>query len=391
MRMVKINEGVYSLRVNHFNRKLFDALIPLPDGTSYNAYFIKGEKFNVLIDTADPEKKDVLFDYLKDVEKIDFIVAHHAEQDHSGLIPDVLLKYPLAKVIVNEKCRDFLKTHLHIPDEKFYVISDEDELDIGGKTLKFIFVPWVHWPETFSTYIKQDKILFPCDMFGSHLATDEIYAKPEIVFEPMKRYYAEIMMPFANNIKSNLEKLSKYEIKMICPSHGPIHKDTEFAINCYKKWSFGELENKVTVLYVSMHNSTYIMVDRLISKLNDYEIMVDKLNLEDVDLGRVAMSLIDSKTVVLATPTVLGGPHPKSIYAAYLFSLLRPRTQNVAVMYSYGWGGKTIEKLSEIISNLKINFIGSVAVKGMPNQNDYENIDNLAKSIYQKHTEKVMV
>lgn len=385
MKMVQIAEGVYSLRVNHFNRRLFDALIPLPDGTSYNAYFIKGNKYSALIDTADPEKKDVFSDYLKNIDKIDFIISHHAEQDHSGLIPFVLEKYPEAKVLTNEKCADLLKTHLHIKDEKIIKVKDGEQMDLGGKKIEFVFIPWVHWPETFATYLYEDKILFPCDFLGSHLATDELYSKPEMVYEPMKRYYAEIMMPFSNNIKSNLEKISKFDIKIISPSHGPVHNNVNFALDCYKKWSCGELENKVTVLYVSMHNSTYMMVDRLISKLNDYQVMVDKLNLEDADLGRVAMSLVDSKTVIIATPTVLGGPHPKAIYASYLFSLLRPRTKHIAVMYSYGWGGKTVEFLSNVISTSKAEIIGQVGIKGMPDENAYRLIDELARDIAEKH------
>ncbi|HOJ85942.1 MAG TPA: FprA family A-type flavoprotein [Elusimicrobiales bacterium] len=385
MKMVEISNGVYSLRVNHFNRKLFDALIPLPDGTSYNSYLVIGTKYTVLLDTADPEKRDLFLDYLKEINKIDFVVAHHAEQDHSGLIPVVLDKYPQCKVLTNEKCADLLKTHLHIKDERIVLIKDGEKMDIGGKTLEFVFIPWVHWPETFATYLHEDRILFPCDFFGSHLATDEVYSTPEMVYEPMKRYYAEIMMPFSANIKSNLEKISKFEIKTICPSHGPIHNNVNFPIDCYKKWSFGELENKVSVLYVSMHNSTYMMVDRLISKLNDYGVMVEKLNLEDADLGRVAMSLVDSKTVVIATPTVLGGPHPKAIYAAYLFSLLRPRTKNLAVMFSYGWGGKTVEFLSGVLSNSKAELIGQVGIKGMPNDDAYKLIDTLAREISEKH------
>lgn len=385
MKMVEIKNGVYSLRVNHFNRKLFDALIPLPDGTSYNSYFIKGSKYSILIDTVDPEKKDVFLDYLKDIEKIDFVVSNHAEQDHSGLIPLVLEKYPECMVITNEKCADLLKSHLHIPQTRIKIIKDGEEFNIGNKTLKFIFIPWVHWPETFATYLVEDKILFPCDFFGSHLATDEIYSKPEIVYEPMKRYYAEIMMPFSLNIKSNIEKLSGYKIDMICPSHGPIHKDVDFAINYYKRWSYGELENKVCMLYVSMHNSTYMMVDRLISKLNDGGVMVDKFNLEEVDSGRIAMSLVDSKTVVIATPVVLNGPHPKAIYASYLFSLLRPRTRYLGIIYSYGWGGKIVEVFKNIVSGLKVELLPEVAIKGMPDEKGYELIDQLGQLIVEKH------
>lgn len=385
MKPVEIRKGVYSIRVNHFNRKFFDSLIPLPDGTSYNAYLVKGSTYTALIDTADPEKKDVFLDYISKVEKIDYIVSHHAEQDHSGLIPEVLARYPQAIVVTNAKCKELLMTHLHIEDKKIRVINDQDRLELGGKTLEFIFTPWVHWPETFSTYAIEDKMLFPCDFFGSHMATDELIADSQLIYEPMKRYYAEIMMPFRNNIKTNLEKLKKYEIDLICPSHGPIHKDVKFAIECYKDWALAEPKNKALLLYVSMHGSTFVMVNRLISRLQEYGIEIEKLNLEDVDTGRVAMAMVDAATIVIATPTVLAGPHPKAIYAAYLASLLRPKTKFLAVLYSYGWGGKTVEFLSNVLSTLKAQIIGQVGVKGLPTESDLKLIDELATSISEKH------
>ena len=385
MKMLEIGNGVYSIRVNHYNRKLFDSLIPLPYGTSYNSYFIKGSKYNVLIDTADPEKKDVFEDYLKNIDRIDFVISHHGEQDHSGLIPFVLEKYPYAKVITNEKCADLLKTHLHISQEKFQIIKDGERFDIGGKTLEFVFIPWVHWPETFATYLIEDKILFTCDFLGSHIATDELYSRKELVYEPMKRYYADIMMPFSGFIKTNLEKVEKYDLKMICPSHGMIHNDVKFPLECYREWATGEMKN-VLILYISMHNSTYMMVDRLITKLNDFNVKIEKINLEDADLGRVAMGLVDAKTVVIATPTVLAGPHPKVVYAAYLFAALRARTKYLAVMYSYAWGGKTLDLLSNMVSSSKAELIGSVAVKGMPDDASYALIDELAKKISEKNS-----
>jgi flavorubredoxin len=385
MKPIEIKKNVFSLRVNHFNRKLFDSLIPLPDGTSYNAYLVKGEKYDVLIDTADPEKKEAFFDYISKVPKIDFVIAHHAEQDHSGLVLEVLKKYPAAIVVTNAKCKDLLMSHLHIPEDKFKVINDGDTLDIGGKTLEFIFTPWVHWPETFSTYIKEDKIIFTCDFFGSHLSTDKLYGEMENIYEPMKRYFAEIMMPFRNNIKSNLEKLAKYEIELICPSHGPIHKDVKFALDCYKDWALNEPKNKALLLYISMHGSTAVMANRLASKLQEHGVEVEKLNLEDADIGRVAMAMVDSATIVLATPTVLAGPHPKAIYAAYLASLLRPKVKFLAIMYSYGWGGKTVEVLANILSGLKAELVGQIGVKGLPMENEFKLIDELAISISDKH------
>lgn len=171
--MRQINRDVFEVGAIDWDRRLFDELIPLPDGTSYNAYIVKGSEKIALIDTVDPPKTETLITNLAEagVEKIDYLISHHAEQDHSGSIPYVLEIYPDAKVVTNEKCKNMLIDLLNIDGQRFIVIEDGRELSLGNKTIKFIFTPWVHWPETISTYLKEDKILFSCDFFGSHLAT----------------------------------------------------------------------------------------------------------------------------------------------------------------------------------------------------------------------------
>ncbi len=193
MAVRKLKDGIYSVGAIDWDRRLFDELIPLPDGTTYNAYIVKGEEKTALLDTVDPAKKDELIGNLKSlkVEKIDYIIAHHAEQDHSGTIPDILSLYPEAKVVTNSKCKGFLMDLLHIPEDKFIVVNDGDTLSLGGRTLKFIFTPWVHWPETMVTYLTPDNILFTCDFFGSHYASSYLFVKDkEKVLEDAKRYYA---------------------------------------------------------------------------------------------------------------------------------------------------------------------------------------------------------
>ncbi|MBO7107698.1 MAG: MBL fold metallo-hydrolase, partial [Verrucomicrobia bacterium] len=196
----KIASGIYYVGVSHYDRRLFDALIATPEGTTYNSYIIQGQKATALIDTVEPEFKDLLLRNIKSagIEKIDYIISNHAEQDHSGSIPDLLAFYPEAKLVTNEKCRDLLLALMpDIPADRVITIKDHETLDLGGRTLEFILAPWIHWPETMMTFLQEDSILFPCDLFGSHLAVSNISMDDERVFyEPMKRYYAQIMMPY---------------------------------------------------------------------------------------------------------------------------------------------------------------------------------------------------
>ena len=167
--------GVSSVGAFDFDRRIFDELIPLPEGTSYNAYLIRSSEKTALIDTVDPSKEYELISNLVKlcIERIDYIVINHAEQDHSGSLPMILEFYPDAQVVTNPKCRDLLIALLHIPQERFIVIADGETLSLGDRTLQFFITPWTHWPETQITWLVEDKILFPCDLFGFHAATSE--------------------------------------------------------------------------------------------------------------------------------------------------------------------------------------------------------------------------
>ncbi|MFH0887388.1 MAG: FprA family A-type flavoprotein, partial [bacterium] len=373
-----------------WDRRLFDELIPLPDGTSYNSYLIKGRDRTTLIDTVDPTKtKELLMNLASlKLQKIDYVIAHHGEQDHSGSIPQVLEHYPMAKVVTNAKCKDELKEHLLIPEEKFITIADGDTLSLGERTLQFVFTPWVHWPETFCTYLREENILFSCDFFGSHLASSDLYADDECkVYESAKRYYAEIMMPFRNNIKGNLEKISPLKIDMIAPSHGPIYKRPAFIIDAYKDWISDAVKNEVVLPYVSMHGSTAAMVDHFIGALRDRNIEVKPFNLPRTDIGELAMSLVDTATIVIGSPTVLTGPHPLAVYGAYLANALRPKAKFASIIGSYGWGGKTVEILVGMLPNLKAEIIPPILIKGYPKAEDLLSLDNLADQILAHHKE----
>ncbi len=388
MRQLKTN--VYAVGAIDWDRKLFDELIPLPDGTSYNAYLIKGSEKTALLDTVDPTKTTVLIDNLiKSGEaKIDYIVSHHAEQDHSGSIPEILLLYPEAKVVTNAKCRDMLMDLLHIEEGKFITIEDGQTLSLGDKTLQFVFIPWVHWPETMGTYLKEDKIFFPCDFFGSHLATSSLFVDDQAtVYESAKRYYAEIMMPFRGPIKKNLEKMKQLQIEMIAPSHGPVYDRPEFIINAYKDWVSDDVKNEVVLPYVSMHESTRKMVEHFVDGLIERGITVKQFNLTTVDIGKLAMALVDAATIVIGSPTVLTGAHPKAAYACILANALRPKAKFASVIGSYGWGGKMVEQITGLLPNLKVEIIEPVIAKGSPKDSDFTALDNLADKIAAKHKE----
>ena len=392
MKPRKIKNRIYWMGSVDWDSRLFDSLIPLPDGTSYNAYLVEGSEKTVLLDTVDPSMADELLSQLEGVSKIDYVISQHAEQDHSGTIPRVLEKYPDAKLISTPKAKNMLGDLLKIPEESFITVEDGETLSLGDKTLKFIHTPWVHWPETMVTYLEEDKILFSCDFFGSHIATSDLFVTDEgRVYEAAKRYYAEIMMPFSSVIKKNLEKLASYDVEMIAPGHGQIFPRPAFILDAYRDWMLGSPRNTVVLPYVSMHESTKLMVDHLVAALVEKGVRVELFNLTVTDIGKLAVALVDAATIVVGTPTVLAGPHPYAAYSTFLANALRPKTKFLSIIGSYGWGGKTVETLAGMIPNLTVEIIEPVLCKGMPSEKDFKLLDDLAATIAHKHKENDLI
>lgn len=388
--MQKLANNIYAVGAIDWDRRLFDELIPLPDGTSYNSYLIKGSEKIALIDTVDPTKEKDLFHHLDELKigRIDYIICNHAEQDHSGSIPAVLKKYKDAKVVTNPKCKGMLIDLLHIPEDKFIEVKDGETLSLGDKTLKFVYTPWVHWPETMSTFLEEDRILFSCDFFGSHLATSDLFVEDwKKLYPSNKRYYAEIMMPFRTIIKNNITKVEALEVEIVAPSHGPVFNKPKDVIDAYKDWTSDSVKNEVVIPYVSMHGSTKEMVDYFTEALIKRGIKVKPFNLSGVDIGDMAMELVDAATIVIASPTVLAGAHPLALYAAALANALRPKTRYVSIIGSYGWGGKMVEQLAGMIPNLKVEVLDPVIIKGLPKKEEFNKLDMLADKILNKHKE----
>ena len=384
----KIRENIYWMGFQDWDSRLFDSLIPLPDGTSYNAYLIKGSEKTVLIDTVESPLFHELEAQLQDVPKLDYVISLHAEQDHSGSLHHVLARYPDAKLITSTKAKSLLMDILPIAEESIITVSDGETLSLGDKTLEFIYTPWVHWPETMVAYLREDKILFSCDFFGAHIASTDLFVTDEArIYEAAKRYYAEVMMPFRKIIRKNLDKISALDLDLIAPSHGQIYSRPEFIIEAHKEWVGDTLKNTVVLPYISMHHSTKIMVDFLTASLVKKGVKVELFNLTVTDIGKLAMALVDAGTIVMGTPTVLSGPHPNVVYGAYLANALRPKVKFLSIIGSYGWGGKSVEILAGMIPNLKVEILDPVLAKGTPSEVDFAALENLAQTIATKHQE----
>ncbi|WAI02080.1 FprA family A-type flavoprotein [Methanogenium organophilum] len=390
----EILPGISSVGVIDWHRLAFDDLMELPDGTSYNAYVVQGSEKTALIDTVEAgfDEEYVTNLIRAKLDSVDYIIANHAEQDHSGALPLLLELYPMATVVTTEKGKDLLCSMLLIDDERILVAEDRDSLDLGDKTLVFYSMPWVHWPETMVTWVPEDRILFSCDLFGAHLACSSLFADGSSrLQEAAKRYYAVIMQPFRSKIQEYVEQVESLNPAVIAPSHGPVYNNPSAILSLYREWSSDEGKNLVVIPFVSMHHSTKWMVERLTDALIQRGIDVRPYDLGTSSTGTIAMDLIDATTIVIGSPTVHFGPHPKAANIAFLTNILKPKARYAAVIGSFGWGGKTVQTLGEMMPKLEAEMLEPVYIKGKPGEQELVAITVLADEIYKRHQDNHLV
>jgi flavorubredoxin len=313
---------------------------------------------------------------------------NHAEPDHAGAIPYLMNVNSKAKLVTTSRGAKMAQIYYKVPEERLKIVSNGEEISLGGKTLKFIEAPMLHWPETMFTYLEEDKILFPCDFFGSHLSKEIYDDEAEDLIVHAQRYFGEIMMPFRAAAKKALEKIGNLEISIIAPSHGPIHRNTQRILEAYGKWSNGETRRKALIIYVSMWGNTEKMVQTAVETLIREGIEVALYNLTSADIGDLAKDLVDSRAIILAAPTVLGGMHPLALYAAYLAKALRPPAKYGVILSSYGWGGGALKHFKEVLGPLRIEVVGAVEINGPPTEDDIKQIITLSKTLASKIREK---
>jgi len=382
-----LSKDVFSIGVKDWNRRMFDALIPLPQGTTYNCYFIKGKEKTALIDTVNPGFEDELIqkiNQISDAKNIDFLIMNHAEPDHAGAIPVVMNESKKTMLITTEKGAKMAQTFFNVQEKRIKVVKEGEKLNLGEKTLQFINAPMLHWPETMFTFLIEDKILFPCDFFGAHTAAGIYDDDFDDLISLAKRYYGEIMMPFNRMGNNAMEKIKDLKIEMIAPSHGPIYKNPKKIMDVYKKWTKGETEEKAIIVYVSMWKSTEKMINAITETLLSNNIKVSKFDLTNADIGDIARELVDSRAIVLGVPTVLGGMHPLGIYASYLVKALRPPLKYAVVLSSFGWDGGAMRQVSEILGPAGLEIIGTLDINGPPKDTDFQKILELGNQLIEK-------
>jgi flavorubredoxin len=382
-----IEKDVYWVGSRDWNRRLFDALIPLPQGTTYNAYLVTGNEKTALIDTVNPGFHAELCDKINcvgDVTKIDYMIMNHAEPDHASAIPVIMESSNSATLVTTRKGAEMAATYFKVPAERTKIVGDGDSLDLGGKTLRFIEAPWLHWPETMFTYLTEDRILFPCDFFGAHTAVGLYDDEVQDLIPLAQRYFGEIMMPFRKLGAKAMDKIKGMDIAIIAPSHGPIYRNPQRIMEEYRKWTAGETKEKALIAYASMWGATESMVKAMEETLSSEGIETRVFSLPVSDVGDIARELVDSRAIVLGSPTLIGGMHPLATYATSLINVLKPPAKFAAFLGSYGWGGGALRQAQEMLHPTRIEIVGAVDVHGPPGDDGLKKVAELGKVLAAK-------
>ncbi|MEG1479553.1 MAG: FprA family A-type flavoprotein [Kiritimatiellia bacterium] len=320
-------------------------------GSSYNAYLVQGSEKSALIDTVKAPYVDYLkrnVDALCPLAKIDFIVCNHAEPDHSGALPEMVIACPQATVVCNAKCKDALSCHYDTTQWKWQIIKEGETLSLGDKTLQFFDTVMVHWPESMVTYVQEDALLFSMDAFGQHFATSRRFDDEACLTEVMqeaKTYYANIVLPYARPVEMALQKLGTLKLAMVAPSHGVIWRSHfDVILAAYQAWRTSQPTRKVVVLYSTMWQSTYHLAEAVAQGVNEADVTLKLLDLKSVGDTEVITELMDCAAFAIGTPTLNQGMMPRMAACLTYVRGLRPTGKKVFVFGSYGWAGKGVEE-----------------------------------------------
>lgn len=344
MRPVEIKPGIYWVGAVDWDLRYFHGYLT-PRGTTYNAYLIVDEKVT-LVDTVKHYLFDEMVDRIKGVielSRLDYLVVNHVEMDHSGSVPRIMELAPRARIITSPQGKKALARH-YKRDWDCLVVNSGDEVKIGARTLKFVTTPMVHWPDSMVTYIPEEKLLLPNDAFGQHLACDARFDDQvgwEVVHEEAAKYYANIVLPYGEQVNRVLDALAGLEVDMIGPSHGVIwRKYLPNIIQAYRRWASHETDRRALLVYDTMWGSTKKIALALQDGLEDAGVPVTVKFLQTNHISEIMPHVLFSRAVLVGTPTLNNGMLPTvSAFLTYLKGL-RPQKRIGLAFGSYGWGGQ---------------------------------------------------
>ncbi len=359
---VELAPGVYWVGVVDWNIRDFHGY-QTEDGSTYNAYLILDEKIT-LIDTV---KKEFLPEMLARVaeivplEKIDYIVSNHTEMDHSGGLPEAIARIKPDKIFCSPQGKAGLSRH-YKQDWPFVEVRTGAAVSLGRRTLTFLETPMLHWPDSMMTYLKEEELLFSSDAFGAHLASSERFDDhlpdhPEDYARQLKKYYANILMPFSPLVTQLLEKIAQMGLtfRIIAPDHGLIYRrHLDRVLSLYRKWAAAVPEPKALVIYDTMWHSTEMLAAAFIQGLTDAGVEAQLHHLRSTHSSDIVTEVLDAGLLLIGSPTLNNNLFPTvSQFLTYLKGL-RPKNKAAMAFGSFGWSGEAVKLINQELEAMKL-------------------------------------
>ncbi len=390
---IKVTDTIHYIGVNDRRKELFENLWPLPNGVCYNSYLICDEK-TALLDTveagASGENFLAMIEESLEGKALDYLIINHMELDHSGEIAAVVRRWPNIEIIGNSKTFKILEAYYGIKDN-LREVKDGDELNLGHHNLKFVFTPWVHWPETMMTYCTEEKVLFSADAFGTFGALDGTIFDDEIDFESyreeMRRYYSNIVGKYSNMVQKAFKKLEGVDIKMICPLHGPVWRTNPGkVVELYDRWSKYIARDGVVIIYASMYGNTAEVADYIARKLAEQG--VRKIKVHDVSKTHISYLISDIwkyQGVILGSCAYNSEMFPMMEYLTRELQHMNVKNKYLGLFGSYSWNGGGVRNLNAFAENIGWEMVAPAAdLFGAPTPEKLEACDVIAEGMAAK-------
>lgn len=370
MPAVKIAPDIYWVGAIDWNLR-FCGSYTTPRGTTYNSYLIIDDKI-ALVDAVKNGFEHTMLERIREIvdpAKIDYIICQHSERDHAGCLPE-LEKYAVkAKIITTKAGKDGLLSHFGT-DWGAETVKTGDALKLGKKTLKFIEAAMLHWPDNMFTYIEKEGILFSNDAFGQHIATHQRFEDElgDAVIHEAAKYFAVIVSMYSNLVQDKLKELEKMKLNlnMIAPAHGLIWRGPKKILDAYKRWSSGEAERKVTIVFDTMWQSTDKMAQEIARGIEQEGVEVMVFNLRVSDWSEIIADIIESRMIVVGSPTLNMGMYPTVGGFITFLKGIRPVNKKAASFGSYGWAKGAVKAINEELTKMNIEVLDSIEVRYVP-------------------------
>lgn len=370
MKAVRLKDDIYWVGGIDWNIRNFHGYLT-QRGSTYNAYLIIDEKIT-LIDTVKYYLKNEMLERISDVinpSKIDYVVSNHVEMDHSGCLPDIIERAKNPKIFTSPNGEKGLKLH-YKKDWDFNVVKSGDRINTGKRDLEIVLTPMVHWPDNMVVYSSEDKILFSNDAFGQHIAASERFDSEyhyDIIIEEAKKYYANIALPYSNQVKKALEGVSGFDIEMIAPSHGIIWKErTKEIIKKYQEWSSNETGNVALIVYDTMWESTEKIALAIYKGFQNKGVRVKLISLRNSHISDIMADMLTAKYICIGSPTLNMNLLPTVAGFLSYFKGLAPKNRIGLAFGSYGWAPKNIEYIEEALISCEFEILESIKVQYIP-------------------------